>query len=251
MKYFSVAGVFKCEEPYIWDWVKYHLGIGAEHIWLMDNDSPDRSADIAKAAGGNKVTVDTVHGHPVQHVAYARMLADHRHDSRWIAFLDIDEYLVPHAPIREVLKAYEQHSALCPHWKLFGSNGLTNFSPEPVPERFTRSQQDINPHVKSIVNPARTGNWVTAHRFTHNDLPVDENHRPIDMTDSIPPNGTTDVIYVAHYFTKSKEEFVERRSRPRPDTGEYRYNLEEAFAAHDRNEIENLDVLNKWKSLSH
>lgn len=249
MNYFSVAAIFKREEPYIGDWVKYHLGIGAEHIWLYDNDSGDRSAEIAKDIGRDRVTIHPCPGHPVQHVAYARCLHDHRQESRWISFLDVDEYLVCYPPLMEVLKSYEKHPAICPHWRLFGSNGRLKYSPEPVPERFTRSQQDVNQHVKSIVNPMRTNNWVTAHRFTHDVPPVDENHKEIGMTDSIPPNGTADIIYVAHYFTKSKEEFVERRSRPRPDTGEYRYNVEESFAAHDRNEVENLDVLNTWKKL--
>lgn len=249
MNYFSICAMMKCEAPYIADWLKYHLGIGAEHIWLYDNDSPDNAADIARDVGGARVTVSHIAGHPVQHLAYIDALQHHKRDSRWILFLDIDEYLWSSAPISEVLKPYEMHSALCPHWILFGSNGHANYSPKPVPVRFTRSQQDVNRHVKSIVNPARTFNWVTAHRFTHDSCPVDENHRPIEMTDSIPLHGTTDVIYVAHYFTKSKEEFTERRSRPRPDTGEYRYNLEEAFKAHDRNERENLDILNTWNKL--
>lgn len=246
MKYFSVAAIFKCEEPYIGDWVKYHLGIGAEHIYLYDNDSPDKSAQIAKEVGGDRVTIHPCPGHPVQHVAYARCLHTYRYDSRWISFLDIDEYLVCFPPLHEVLKSYEQHPAICPHWILFGSSGHLAYSPEPVPVRFTHSQADVNQHVKSIVDPLRTKDWVTAHRFTHVGDPVDENHHPIGMRESTPAGGTANVIYVAHFTTKSKEECYERRARPRPDTGEYRYNVDEFFAGHDRNDRENLDVLSIW-----
>lgn len=249
MNYFSVAAIFKCEEPYIGDWVKYHLGIGAEHIYLYDNDSPDRSAEVAKDVGRDKVTIHPIPGHPVQHKAYAQCLHQYRQASRWLAFLDIDEYLVPLTPLYELLKYYEFYPAVCPHWILFGSSGHQLYTPVPVPERFTHSQADVNIHVKSIVNPMRTHNWVTAHRFTHDTEPVDEKCNRIGMYDSTPAGGTADIIYVAHYTTKSKEECFERRSRPRPDTGEYRYNTEEFFAAHDRNEKENLDVLNIWKKL--
>jgi len=249
MKYFSICTIFKHEEPYIADWVKYHLGIGAEHIWMYNNDSPDKSADIARDVGKHQVTVHRCPGHPVQHIAYQLCLQTYRLNTRWLLFLDIDEYLISFTPIHEVLKAYEQHPALCPHWILFGSNGHLNYCPDPVPLRFTRSQSDVNPHVKSIVNTTRTFNWITAHRFVHDARPVDENHNPIEMLDSTPAGGTADVLYVAHYFTKSKEEFTERRSRPRPDTGDYRYNLEEAFATHDRNDRDNFDVRNIWKEL--
>jgi hypothetical protein len=249
MNYFSICGIYKSEELYIGDWVKYHLASGAEHIYLYDNDSPDHSAAAARAAGGDKITIYPMHGHPVQHVAYARCLDMHRLASRWILFLDIDEYLYSSTPIHTLLKDYENYPALCPHWLLFGSNGKSVYASQPVPLRFTHCQNDVNPHVKSIVNPIRTYNWVSAHRFTHDIKPVDENFKPIEMTDSTPPNGTTNKIYIAHYFTKSREEFNERRSWPRPDTGEYRYNLEEAFAAHDRNERENLDIANVWSKI--
>lgn len=249
MKYFSVAAIFKHEEPYIGDWVKYHLGLGVEHIYLYDNDSPDKSARIAKEVGGDRVSIEPCPGSPAQKVAYHRCLASHKMETRWLAFLDIDEYLVTYAPVNEVLHAYERHPALCPHWILFGSNGRLVYTPEPVPVRFTRSQLGVNPHVKSIVNPVLTGEWITPHRFTHPNSPVDENHNPITMQDSIPPNGTADVIYVAHYSTKSKQECLERRNRPRSDTGGFHCEAEVFFTVHDVNERENLDVLNIWNRI--
>lgn len=240
--------MFKLEGPYIYDWVRYHLALGFEHVYLYDNSSPDNSAEEARRAGGDRVSIEPCPGHPVQETAHLRCLRAHQTDCRWIAFLDIDEYLVTHAPLVETLQAYEEYPALCPHWVLFGSNGLDDFDARPVPLRFTRSQADVNQHVKSIVDPVRTrtDHWVTAHRFFHSGAPVDENRKPIAEFDSIPPNPTGNILYVAHYVTKSKAECWERRSRPRPDTGEYRYNVPEFFAAHDRNEKENLDVVNAW-----
>lgn len=249
MNYFSIASLFKLEEPYIGDWVKYHLGIGAEHIYLYDNDSPDQSAKIAREVGGDRVTIERCPGHPVQHMAHARCISDHRLDSRWIAFIDIDEYLVPKKPIGDLLHEYEKYPALCAHWVLFGSNDLLDYDPRPVPVRFTRCEPGTNIHVKSIVNPVETGNWITAHRFTHPRSPVDENKKPIGMLDSTPAGGTSNIIYVAHFSTKSKAECYERRARPRPDIGEIRYDVPEFFRAHDRNERENLDVLNLWNGL--
>lgn len=248
MNYFSICAIFKHEERYIGDWVKYHLGIGAEHIYLYDNESPDNSAGVAKSIGKSKVTIQTIIGSPVQHVAYARCLADYKFKSRWIAFIDIDEFIVTATPIHNLLRYYEAYPCLCPHWVLFGSNNHLEYAPISVPERFTKCQADVNPHVKSIVNPIRTGNWVTPHRFTHDINPVDENCKPIEMEDSIPPNGTIDKIYIAHYATKSKGECFERRARLRADTGTLR-NAQEFFDTHDRNERTNMDVFKIWRTL--
>ena len=253
MNYFSVAAIFKNEGPYIGDWVRYHLGIGAEHLYLYDNDSSDMSAEIAKRVGGNRVTVEPIHGHPIQRTAYTRCIHKYRINTRWMAFLDIDEYLVPKVPIRELLPQYEKHACLCPHWVIFGSAGHDKYSPQPVPARFTLCQDGVDDHVKSIVDPKRTREWYTAHRFLHMDSVVDENENLISMHASRVENGTADKIYIAHYVTKSKEECFKRRSHPRPDTGASHYSghitPEVFFNAHDRNERENLDVLNIWNSI--
>lgn len=250
MKYIGLCALVKHEELYIADWVKYHLGIGIDQIILYVNDSPDRTAELAMQAGGPQVIIHNWPGHPVQHTAHEHCLATYRRRFSWLAFIDADEYFVIHEPFDRLLPEYANYPALCPHWVLFGSNGHKTYSPEPVPERFTRCQQDVNRHVKTICQPTRTGNWITAHRFIHDMRPVQENFQPIEMLDSIPMHGTINRIYIAHYFTKSLEEFTERRSRPRPDTGEIRYNLEEAFAHHDRNERENFDVRNIWRQIS-
>jgi hypothetical protein len=250
MNYFSICAIFKNEGPYIGDWVKYHLAIGAEHIYLYNNDSTDDSdVNIREVAGRHQVTITPIHGHPVQRQAYGICLEDHRLHSRWIAFLDIDEYLYSSTPIKELLKDYERYPCLCPHWILFGSSNHLDYAPFPVPLRFTRCQNDTNAHVKSIVNPIRTYDWVSAHRFIHDDCPVDENKNRIFMSDSTPADGTTDKIYVAHYAVKSYCECIERRSKARADTGEVRKNLEEFFAGHDRNDKENLDIANTWRKL--
>lgn len=250
MFYAGIIAIAKHEEPYIADWIKYHLGIGFEHIIIYNNDSPDRMVERIAELNDTRVTVHFIPGHPVQDVAYMTGLNMYRETFRWLCFLDIDEYIYTPKPLHETLKEFEPYCAVCPHWVLFGSNSHKTYSPEPVPERFTRCQQDVNRHVKSIVNPKQTGHWVTAHRFTHPVCPVDENFRSIGMLDSIPEHGTINKIYIAHYFTKSLEEFTERRSRPRPDTGEHRYILEEAFAHHDRNERENFDIRDQWRKIN-
>ena len=49
--------------------------------------------------------------------------------------------------------------------------------------------------------------------------------------------------YIAHYVTKSKEEFIERRSRVRADTNAARPDLEGFWNEHNVNEVDNFDVV--------
>ncbi len=249
MNYLSICAIMKNEAPYIGDWIKYHLGIGVNHIYLYNNDSTDGSQHRAMMAGGYAVTVYDIEGAAKQKDAYNRCLAINGKDSTWMAFLDIDEYLVYKGKhLYDVLTKYEHCSGVCPHWVLFGSNGHRTRSDAPVAERFTRSELGCNPHVKSIVRCSRTTEYISPHRFEHTCPAVDENFIEIQGPDPVPPNGTADRIYVAHYVTKSYEECMARRRQPRADTGGLR-NAEEFFLGHDRNERENLDVLNIWRGL--
>lgn len=250
--YFTIAAIFKNEEQYIADWIQYHLGIGAEHIYLYNDNSTDDSVQKALQAGGDKTTITTIGTAPtkdVQKICHPLCLKHHRLESRWIAFIDIDEYLVPKKHIHNILKEYEYAPALCIHWVLFGSNGHLTASQEPVPIRFTKSESGVNKHVKSIVNPLRTIDCLTAHRFTHDGIAVDEHHNQIARTDSTPGGGTKDKIYIAHYCTKSQEEFLQRRSQPRANRSVIS-NMQQFWESHDKNEIENLDVLKIWNTIA-
>ena len=60
-----------------------------------------------------------------QIAAYDDCLRWHRYDSRWIAFIDLDEFLF--APgdesLADVLREYEQWPAVALRWAMFGTSG--------------------------------------------------------------------------------------------------------------------------------
>ena len=171
-----------------------------------------------------------------------------KNKTRWLAFIDVDEFLVPYhvENLKHVLAAYEQYPALGIHWRLFGSNGERTYKPLPVLERFTRRANEVDRHIKCIVDPTRTYKWVTVHKYTHTGSAVDETCRPIPETESRPEPATADIIGINHYVTKSYEECVERRGRPRADIPAY-HQMPEFFNAHDRNEVEDLRALELWR----
>jgi len=251
MKYLAACAIVRDEAPYIEEWLKYHRGVGVEHFYIYLNECVDSTENLVKAQ--KDTSVFTFNGVRQQIPAYNHLLSGIKGVCEWVAFIDVDEFLVPkqHNNVPDVLNAYNavDVAALCPHWVLFGSNGHEKYEDKPVIERFTRRQKDVNPHIKSIVKPHKTIQARTPHKFIHTKmhLAVDEGWRTIGETDSMPPNGTDKIIQINHYSTKSREECLKRRSRIRVDTGGH-YPVD-FFEAHDRNEVEDLRALELWKSL--
>lgn len=249
MNYLSLCAIVKHEQLYLRDWIDFHKQVGAEHFYLYLNESLE--SDLYDLEDEQTGFCDILRwpGSKQQMMCYQHCLDYFREESRWIGFIDIDEYLVPHAraDVRPQLKDYEDASALAIHWYLFGSNGHETWTHKPVVERFTHRQPDVNPHIKCIVNPKRTFKCFSPHVFVHDVPPVDENHTSIGMLNPLPERGTCNLFQINHYATKSREESYERRQRPRADNGKC-HEFESFFTAHDRNEVVDLRAFEIWSA---
>lgn len=250
MNYLSIATIARGESPYLIEWIRYHLGVGIDHIYVYDNKEPG-SYDYhwAQVAYREQVSFIQFPGETMQTKMTEHALANLRNATRWLAFIDVDEFIVPRTTddIQTFLKDYEQYPALCIHWRLFGSSGNLHYEARPVIERFTKRAAEVDRHVKSIVDPKRTGRWVTVHKYTHgSECAVDEHRNPIEERESRPLPATADLIQLNHYVTKSYDECCERRGRLRADIPE-KHKMPEFFHAHDKNEVEDLRALELWR----
>lgn len=252
MRYLSVCAIVRDEALYIDEWIKFHNKLGIEHFYIYDHYSKDRTVDKALALGPNLVTVRKITNEAyvsAQCGAYTECLKEFRNNTRWLGFIDIDEFITPLVTqdIASIMQNYEEAPALGIHWRLFGSNGELDYKDAPVVERFIRREVGVNRHLKCFVNPQRTERYLTPHKFHHvNAFAVDELLRPIGTYDSIPLNGTAEIIQCNHYATKSKAECILRRSRPRADTG--RSHGADFFVIHDRNDIEDTRARDLWRA---
>jgi hypothetical protein len=172
--------------------------------------------------------VVVIHDWPVfpgQIPAYDDALRRHGADSRWIAFIDLDEYLFSPTgkPLPEILRDYEEHPGVLANWAIFGSSGHRTKPPGLVIENYLRrSDPEPGPQQsKSIVDPSRTLRCGGAHFFHYREgSAVDELHRPV-------PYGRTkslsfDLLRVNHYYTKSIDEGKKKLLRHAPTTGNAR-----------------------------
>lgn len=269
--YLAVAAIFRDEARYLAEWIAFHRSVGVEHFFLYDNSSRDDSAGVlGRWLAEGVVTVtgwDVPYRPRGQGSAYAHCLGTFGHRARWLAFIDIDEFLF--SPEREglaaVLADYEGHPGVVVNWQVYGSSGFDGRPDGLVTESFVtraRTQWVRNRRVKSIVDPARTLRPVGPHFFEYRAgaSAVTENHEPVRVVDvgrwkrrlrrlaggapflPLDPYSTressvtrvsVDRLRINHYITKSREEF-EAKFKGRPLTGRERRSH---FFYHDRNEV--------------
>lgn len=95
--YLSAATVFQDEAPYVEEWLAFCVSEGIEHVLLYDNGSSDNFREVLEpwiAAGIAEVIDWPLHWKSGAQVkAFKDALGRLRGRSRWVAFIDIDEFL--------------------------------------------------------------------------------------------------------------------------------------------------------------
>ena len=237
MQYLSVCAVYRDEGPYLREWIEFHRLLGVERLYLYNNRSTDdhREAIAPYVDEGLVVAYDwpdvlppnVVVGEAAQTAVYQDCIMRHGTDSRWIAFLDLDEFLFSPtgASLPEMLREYERWPGVGVNWAQYGTSGHVTRPPGLVTENFIRRAdvRGYNRIMKCVIDPTRVRNFCLAHFFIFHGEPrtvVDENHQPVDGERL----GQTDEVSFAklrinHYVTKSEEEFEQKRTRVRVDNG--------------------------------
>ena len=130
------------------------------------------------------------------------------------------------------------------NWLIFGSNGHETKPQGGVLKNFTKSAQKNFPanfHIKTICDPTKILSWTSPHfpNYLRGFHTIDENGNIINGAFSEAVNFKK--IRINHYFTKSKQEFMEKRMRGVADS--FLIRPIKDFENHDRNEIEDTEIL--------
>ena len=255
----TVAAIFKNEGRYLREWLDYHLLAGVEHFYLYNNESSDDYAEILKPyVDANIVTLTDWSGKAMQTPAYTDAIDKHRFECRYMAFIDLDEFLFPKTNqsigevVDEIFSRAERAASLGVNWQIFGSNGheMADYS-RGLLERFTRrapsnwlfdddelsKTANINAYVKIIVNPRNVDCVLSSHYaiclegFRSVNTSGIQNEHPINLP------VAADKLVINHYYTKSREEFVKKKlPRGWAFVDENPYTLDK-FREYDHNEV--------------
>lgn len=166
--YISIAAIYK-NEPDIVEWIEYHKLIRIERFYLYDNGSTDNSKELLKKyIEKEEVIYHNFPGKAMQLKAYQDAIFNYKNETKWLAIIDLDEYIVPvkNCNIKDVLKHFENHPAIGINWNSFDSNDYINRPNKLVIEAYTRALKDktsLDKHIKSIVNPKKVLSIANPH----------------------------------------------------------------------------------------
>ena len=228
-KYLTACAIVR-DEPDLTEWVAYHFAIGFEHIYIYDNESVIPVAKTLRNwINDGKVSVEFIAGRKQQCRCYSAHLK--MTDSKWIAFIDADEYILPHLAddLKAVLQQYESFGGLTATWKVFGSDGHSVRPPGLVIESYTKTSKCcINvspesrscwPQYKTIAQPEFAISFPNPHfaRYRSGSYAVNESRRRMPCWHSH-GRSSLKTIQLNHYFVKSLEDFRAKQNRRGPNS---------------------------------
>jgi hypothetical protein len=253
-----IVCIAKLEHNYIEEFVRYHLLLGFDKIYLYDNEDVPVYKDLLRSFPDVIVTHLPKNNYRkgIQYIAlesfmkYVVMKDKITH----VAHIDIDEFIVlkKHTNIKKFIAQYikDDCAGIGMNWRFFGSSGFTERSSLPVTMRFTKCEEKGNMHIKTLFDVKKVKCFNTCHdvtthinykiKTTHGKIIIGPFNKLIDMS----------VIQLNHYKSKTWEEFQYIRSRGRAGLPIQRQKEEDvlkSFMAYDINEVEDLHAHDFYK----
>lgn len=240
--------IAKNESDYISEWVAYHKVQGFERIYLYDNDSTDSmKACLQPYINEGFVVYHQIHGNKQQGNAYTHALYHYGKECKYMAFIDCDEFLTPCNSkdrlidlLDDIFKKHPKASGLAVNWCMYGSSHLEDKPEGMLIENFVWRANIGKPGtqiIKSVVRPEYCLMWAHPH------YPVYRmGYDAIDYNGNIVKSWENPIqdykgMMIAHYFTKSKNQWIKRRAMGQCSTGVNKPRPIDDFYRHDNNDI--------------
>lgn len=217
----SMCAIFQDEARYLTEWIEYHRMLGVTHFYLYNNNSHDNYRDILKPYIKKNIvdlidwpSPETSDWTPYQIAAYNDCINKTKSVTRWLAIIDIDEFIVPTKAnnLLDLLKKYERSGGLQIFWQFFGTSWINKIPTNKtlVESLLLKAPKDYggNYNFKTIVQP-RTVSKYYVHGGEYN--------RPWK---EIFPHGTRggamqpiniDIVRIHHYWTRDEDYFLNQK----------------------------------------
>jgi len=237
----GIVAMFRNEANYLKEWIEYHHMLGVDHFLLYNDRSVDHWKEVLEPyISSNLVEVIDHHAPPGmsifpiwQTVAYRDGLRRSKGKIKWLAFIDVDEFILPkkNATILECLNQYFPSSSgvyIC--WRNFGTGGIYITPGEPILMHLTASSHPLharNAAGKSIV---KTDEVIIEQVWSPHQLVLREGAQYYDGsgyplyfkgTDlQVSSQHTSDLIQINHYVMRD-ENFYQNVRIPKAISKEY------------------------------
>ena len=225
--YSSVCAIFKNEANYLQEWIEYHKVIGIDHFYLYNNFSADAYQEVLKKYVYNgEVTLIEWPIKQGQMSAYADCARRFANETNWIAYIDLDEFIVPNEDVNlnDILVKFEKkRPVVIAYWRLFGTSGLLSRDTKGlliedfylcwrkytnIGKCFFNTAYDYAEDLKENVHMHYR--WA---RWEKQKLPAVNFYDKIICCGVNRAKSKQPPVQINHYFTKSYEEYLAKVSR--------------------------------------
>jgi hypothetical protein len=169
----SIVSIFRDESKYLKEWVEFHLLVGVDKFYLVNNNSIDNFDEVLSTyiSSGvvvlSNITTEITNNTPGFHneqiivnewIRKMNEIVMSSNDD-WVIHISTDEFLFPTEKnnIKDVLINYDNNvGEISVNWTLFGNNNVYLNENDLLIEKLTRSSQPDhihNLHVKPIFKP--------------------------------------------------------------------------------------------------
>ncbi|UNC13136.1 glycosyltransferase [Acidiphilium multivorum] len=241
----ACVAIAKNEANNIAEWIAFQISIGFDSVIIYDNCSSDNTVSIIEKFSKNydvKIINWPENDNKYQINAYNDGLQRFGSNFEWIAFFDVDEFLVINRPLdlKSLLRIYADGSAAAIGipWAIFGSSGHISQPYGLIIDNFIqRSNENFGPnrHVKSIVKPVFTKCCHQPHTFEVNGDYIGLNGKKLELDNDSLLKNIPDYSFgkLNHYFTKSKIQWMQKLKRGYHDIER----LDSDFSIYDVNDV--------------
>lgn len=128
----SICAIFRNETSSLKEWIEYHKLLGVDHFYMYNNFSTDNYKEILNPyIESGDVTLIEFPVQAGQFKAYMDWYENYRHETQWVSFLDLDEFIVPtrESNIPDWLAPMSKYPVIKMYWLMFTSSGKMNHDP--------------------------------------------------------------------------------------------------------------------------
>ncbi len=239
-----LIAICKNEAEYLPEWIEYHVNLGFSKIIIYDNESNDNTVEVLKKYIEDGL-VDYIWypGKRMQVRAYSDAINRVKQIARYVAFMDIDEFLCVNdesKTVKEVIDEFFrgnlQAGGIAIGWWMFGSN-YHKVKPEGlvIENYLRRADKSFMLNVKTIGNPRLMVDCYSPHYPVYLYLACNANEKGKKVRGPFDYEKSTDIIHINHYFTKSEAECMQKIAKGIATKGRAR--TKEIFYQRDKNDV--------------
>jgi hypothetical protein len=215
----GVVVIIRDEAPYLTEWLAYHHALGVQHFFVYDNGSTDELHAVIEPWLNHGLLTLVYWPLPGGQIdAYSHALRFYGPSLDWLAFFDVDEFVVPLVDddIPSLLARFPDAADVRMPRVDFGFSGHRTPPTELSIEAYTEVADVFgrdpakSPRVKTVVQP-QSISAVGIHTATVADDLRRANGEKLPSTTV--GKACWEFVQLNHYYTRSLEEFEAKRFR--------------------------------------